>query len=131
MGRWYSDGSLEEILKNYPILKAQATIDSQELRHLFPKCTAAYGGQPRSGQLNDSTGNFAAQREEWSQNIRRVRAIEIACEALTEQERELVRLMYFERWGRHHIQIRMGVQRSHMFNIRRNALDKLAEVLLA
>ncbi|HMM20979.1 MAG TPA: hypothetical protein PKA10_09570 [Selenomonadales bacterium] len=131
MGGWYNDGSLEEILRNYPVLKAQASIDAQELRHLFPNCTAAYGGRPRGGQRSDSTGNFAAKREEWSRNIRRVRAIEIACEALTEQERELVRLMYFERWNRHHIQIRMGVQRSHMFNIRRNALDKLAEVLLA
>lgn len=131
MGKWYNDDPLEDILKNYPVLKAQANLEAQELRHLFPNCTASYDGQPHGGQLNDSTGNFAAKREEWSQNTRRVRAIEIACEALTEQERELVRLMYFERWGRHHIQIRLGVQRSHMFNIRRNALDKLAKVLLA
>lgn len=130
MGNWYCDGQLEEILYSYPVLKAQAALEAEELNRLFPRCIAVYGGMPRGGELADGTAAFAVRREEGSENMRRVRAIEIACEALTVQERELVRLMYFERWGRHQIRLQLGVRRSHLFNIRRRGLDKLAAILL-
>jgi predicted DNA-binding protein (UPF0251 family) len=62
--------------------------------------------------------------------MRLAKAVEIACEALSPQERELVRLLYFERWGRQHIRLHMGLRRTRLFNIRRSALDKLAAILL-
>lgn len=130
MGGWYSDAALEELLESYPVIKAQAAIEAEELKHLFPSCTAGCDGEPRGGELPDGTGAYAVRREERSWNIRRAKAVEIACEALSLQERELVRLMYFERWGRHHIRLHMGVRRSRLFHIRRSALDKLAEILL-
>ena len=67
---------------------------------------------------------------ERSHNMRRVRAIEIALEALTHQQREFVRLMYFEGWERYQVRLRMGVKRSQLYNLRRQALDKLATILL-
>ncbi|MDT8900800.1 hypothetical protein [Anaeroselena agilis] len=130
MGVWYSDVELEELLESYPVIKAQAAVEAEELKHLFPNCTAGCDGQPRGGELPDGTGAYAVRREERSRNTRRAKAVEIACEALTAQERELVRLMYFERWGRHHIKLHLGVRRSRLFYIRRSALDKLAEILL-
>lgn len=131
MIRWYNDENLEEILKSYPVLKAQARLESEELRHLFPSCTMRYDGTPAGGGTTDGTGDYAVLRDRWSQNMKRARAIEVACEALSTQERELIRLLYFERWGRYQIRLRMGVQRSSLFNIRRDALDKLASILLA
>lgn len=131
MSRWYSDENLEEVLKNYPVIKAQARLEAEELRHLFPSCTMRYDGEPPGSALSDGTGEYAVLRDQWSQNMKRARAIEVACEALNTQEREFVRLLYFERWGRYQIRLRMGVQRSSLFNIRREALDKLARILLA
>lgn len=131
MARWYSDAALEEILQKYPVIKAQARLEAEELKHLFPSCTARYSGQPAGRKLADGTGDYALLRAEWSPNMQRVRAIELACEALTIQERELVRLMYFERWGRYQIRLSMGVKRSQLFNLRRYVLDKLASILLA
>jgi len=130
MGGWYSDGKLTEYLMNYPVLKAQAAIEAEELRHLFPNCTSNYDPGARRGGLPDETGAFAVRREAWSQNMRRARAIEIALAALSAQERELIGLLYFERWGRYQTRLRMGLKRSQFFNIRRRALDKLAGVLL-
>lgn len=131
MGKGYSDLLLEEILESYPLLKARAAIEAEELQHLFPSCTAGYDGLPRgSGEMPDGTGAYAVRRETRSENIRRARAINIACEALTPQERELVRLLYFERWARYQVRIHLGIRRAQLFNIRRSALDKLAAVLL-
>lgn len=131
MTRWYDEENLEEILKNYPLLKARARLEAEELRQLFPSCVARYDCGPAGSGPADQTGDYAVLRERWSQNMKRSRAIEVACEALSAQERELVRLLYFERWGRYQIRLRMGVQRSRLFTIRRDALDKLASILLA
>jgi hypothetical protein len=131
VARWYEDEKLEEILKNYPLLKAQARLEAEELRHLFPSCTMRYDGVLPGGGLTDRTGDYAVLREQWSQSMKQARAIEVACEALNSQERELIRLLYFERWGRYQIRLQMGVQRSSLFNIRRDALDKLAALLFA
>lgn len=130
MGRWYSDERLEEVLAGYPLLRAQAAVEAAELRHLFPNCTRRYDGLPQGSDAADGTGAYAVRREERSANIRRARAIEIACEALKPQERELVRMLYFEGWGRHQARLRLGIQRSYLFKLRRSALDKLAAVLL-
>lgn len=131
MGRWYDDLRLEEILESYPLLRARAAIEAEELQHLFPSCTAGYDGLPRGGgELPDGTGGYAVRRDERARNIRRARAVEIACEALTAQERELVRLLYFERWGRYQVCLHLGVRRARLFTVRRSALDKLAAILL-
>lgn len=131
MGKWYDDVRLEELLESYPLLRARAAIEAEELQHLFPSCTAGYDGVPRGeGEVPDGTGVYAARREERSRSIRRARAVEIACEALTAQERELVRLLYFERWGRYQVGLHLGVRRARLFDVRRSALDKLAAVLL-
>ncbi len=131
MGKWYDDCRLEEVLESYPLLRARAAIEAEELQHLFPRCTAGYDGLPRGcGEMPDGTGAYAVRREERARNMRRARAVEIACEALTAQERELVRLLYFERWGRHQVCLHLGVRRARLFDVRRSALDKLAAVLL-
>lgn len=130
MGDRYSDAALEDLLESYPVIKAQAAIEAEELKHLFPSCTIGGDGQPRGGEVPDGTGVYAVRRAERSKNTRRAKAVEIACEALSAQERELVRLMYFEGWGGHHISLHMGVRRSRLFGIRRSALDKLAAILL-
>lgn len=126
----HKDSHLEEILYSYPVLKAQATLEAEELRELFPGCTARYDGVRRDINPADVTGEYAVRREARSRNIRRARAVEVACEALTAQERELVRLMYFERWGRYQIRLGLGIQRSRLFGLRRSALDKLGGILL-
>ncbi len=131
MGKWYRDSQLEELLESYPLLRARAAIEAEELEQLFPNCTAGYDGLPRGGgELPDGTGAYAVRREEWAKYIRRARAVEIACEALSPQERELVRLMYFERWARYQVSLHLGIRRTQLFNVRRSALDKLAAVLL-
>lgn len=131
VNRWYSDEELEDVLRNYPLLKAQARLDAEELRYLFPSCTMRCDGLPPGGSLSDGTAGFAVRRAEWSESMKQAKAIEVACEALSSQERELVRLVYFERWGRYQIRLHMGIKRSQFFNIRRYALDKLAGLLLA
>jgi hypothetical protein len=130
LGTWYSDEKLEEVLKSYPMLKAQATVEAEELRYLFPSCTASYSGEPHGSGTSDSTGRYGVKRAEWSDNMKRARAIEVVYEALTGRERDFVKYMYFDRWGPYQVRLRLGVGKSHLFNIRREVLDKIAKIIL-
>ena len=127
----YSEKALEAVLKGYPMLRAQAQLEAEELKHLFPSCISRLDGMPHGSGVSDSTGNYAVKREAWSHNMRRARALEIALEALTVTERDLVRLMYFEQWRLYQIRLRMGTSRAHVFRVRRSALDKIAETILS
>lgn len=127
----YNEKELEKVLRGYPLLKAQAAVEAEELRHLFPSCTPVYDDQPHGTGTSDQTCTFALKREAWSQNMKRARVIELACDALTVQEKDFVRLMYFEQWRRYQICLRMGLRRMQVWRVQRSALDKIAEIILA
>jgi DNA-directed RNA polymerase specialized sigma subunit len=126
----YNERALEEILKHYPILRAQAALEAEQLKHMFPSCTANWDGQPHGSGISDSTANYAVRREDWSPNMKKARALEIAIEALTAQEKDLIKYMYFEQWRLYQIRLRMAVSRRNLFYIRKNALNKIAEIIL-
>lgn len=126
----YNERALEEILKHYPILRAQAALEAEQLKHMFPSCTANWDGQPHGSGVSDSTANYAVRREDWSPNMKKARALEIAIEALTQEEKELTRYWYFEQWRPYQIRLRMGVSKRTLFYVRRNALNKIAQIIL-
>lgn len=126
MGISYDDRRLEAVLRSYPLLKADALIEQQGLFNLFPSCVANYSGMPSGGNAADSTGNCAVARATVSQTIKKIQAIEIAFDSLDGMEKELIKLLYFEKWRVYEVQLRMNISRAGFFRIRRAALDKVA-----
>jgi predicted DNA-binding protein (UPF0251 family) len=126
----YNERALEEILKHYPILRAQANLEAEQLKHMFPSCTANWDGQPHGSGISDSTANYAVRREDWSPNMKKARALEIAIEALTAQEKELVKYKYFEQWRDCQTRLRMGLRRTQLWKVRKRALNKIAVIIL-
>jgi DNA-directed RNA polymerase specialized sigma subunit len=126
----YNERALEEILKHYPILRAQAALEAEQLKHMFPSCTANWDGQPHGSGVSDSTANYAVRREDWSPNMKKARALEIAIEALTAQEKDFVKYLYFEQWRMYQVGLRLGARRTQIWKIRKSALDKIAKIIL-
>lgn len=125
----YNFNAIEEVLKNYPLLKAQVAVEVEELKNMFPSCIASYSGDPHGSELSDSTARFGIKRESMSDNMKRARVIEIAYEALTAREKDLVKYMYFERWNPYQIRLRLGVGKTHLFRIKITTLEKIAKII--
>ncbi|MDR3563244.1 MAG: hypothetical protein P4N59_17680 [Negativicutes bacterium] len=130
MGQGYEDRRLEELLRSYPLLKADTLIEAQGLYNLFPSCIANYSGMPHGSGISDSTGALAVLRAGSSPTQKKVQAIEIAVDCLDGVEKELVRLLYFEKWRVFQVQHRMHISRAVFFRLRRSALDKVAGRLI-
>jgi hypothetical protein len=130
MGKVYDDRRLEELLRSYPLLKADALIEQQALFNLFPSCIANYSGVVRGSTAADSTASLAMARVDISEVVKKVRAIEISVESLDGAEKELVRLLYFEKCRVFQVQHQLHISRAVFFRIRRSALDKVAGRLI-
>jgi predicted DNA-binding protein (UPF0251 family) len=126
----YKIQELEEVLQSYPVLKADALIEHERLYNLFPSCIANYSGLPGSPNTSDSTGNVAVARSTITLTMRKVRAIEVAYDCLNQDEKDLVRLHYFERWRAFDVRQKLHMSRSVFFRARRSALDKIAGRLI-
>lgn len=59
---------------------------------------------------------------------RRIARVENAMSAMDEEQRELVRLWYFEEKDRRYIESVMGIEKSTFYRIRDKALERYAEV---
>jgi predicted DNA-binding protein (UPF0251 family) len=129
MSRWY-DNRIENILRTYPKLAAQATIDKERLHDLFPGCTPNYSSEPHGSGTSDSTGNYAIKRTDDTYSMRQARAIEVSITALTQDGKDLVRLRYFERWRKYDVCSKMHISERQFDRVRREVLDDIAELLL-
>jgi predicted DNA-binding protein (UPF0251 family) len=126
----YNLQELEEVLRSYPILRADALIEQERLYNLFPACIANYSGLPGSPNTSDGTGNIAVARSAVTQTMRKVRAVEVAYESLDQEEKDLIRLLYFEKWRVYQVRQKMHISRSAFARVRRSALDKIAGRLI-
>ena len=126
----YNFKQLEDILKTFPLLRAKAIVEAEELKYLFPSCTANYSGEPHGSEISDSTSRFGIKRESMSDSMKKVRVIEIALAALTEQENNLIDYMYFRQWRLYQIGLRLGLHRMQIWRVRKVAMDKIAEIIL-
>jgi DNA-directed RNA polymerase specialized sigma24 family protein len=125
-----TDREIEDILRDYPVIKAQATIKQENLYNLFPSVTAVWSDMPHGHDTSDSTGNIAVKRMSEPLEVKQSRAIEIACNALTSDCRELVKLYYFEKWRRGTvIYDKMHISENVFKQYRREALDKIGKIL--
>lgn len=130
MSKMYDDRRLEALLRSYPVLKADALIEQQELFNLFPNCIANYSGIVRGRIAGDSTATMAIARANIPDSMKKVRAIEISFGSLDGAEKELVKLLYFEKCRVYQVQHQLHISRSVFFRIRRSALDKIAGRLI-
>lgn len=130
MARWYDD-RIENILRTYPKLAAQATIDKERLHNLFPGCTPNYSGEPHGSGTSDSTGNYAIKRIDDTHSMRQARAIEVALLSLDKECREFAQLRYIEKWKKYEVCSKMHVSERQFNRIRRVTLDDVAELLLS
>jgi hypothetical protein len=125
-----TDKQIEDILRDYPVIKAQATIKQENLFNLFPSTTAVWSDMPHGTDTSDNTQKFALKRMEEPLEVKQARAIEIACEALTKDCRELVKYYYFEKWRRNDvIYNKMHISEQVFKQWRRESLDKIGKIL--
>ncbi len=125
-----TDKDIEDILRDYPIIKAQATIKQENLFNLFPSVTAVWSDMPHGTEISNSTQNFALKRMEEPLEVKQARIIEISCNALTKDCRELVKFYYFEKWRRGDvIYDKMHITEEKFKQLRRESLDKIGKIL--
>lgn len=129
MPKLYTDSEIEIILRSYPRLKSQASIEEEKLFGLFPSMTASYDGMPHGSGISNQTANLGVKRASIPQTSRQVRAIELAYNALTDSCKELVELFYYQRLRKYEVQSRMSIS-DQQFRYRKNdALDVINEIL--
>lgn len=125
-----TDKQIESILRDYPVIKAQATIKQENLFNLFPSITASWSDMPHGSGTSDSTQKFALKRLEESTEVKQARAIEIACDALSFDHKELVKYYYFEGWHRKDvIYNKLHISEQVFKQWRRESLDKIGKIL--
>jgi DNA-directed RNA polymerase specialized sigma24 family protein len=129
MAKLYTDNEIETILRSYPRLKSQASIEEEKLFGLFPSVTASYDGMPHSTGISNQTANLGVKRASIPQTSRQVRAIELAYNALTSECKELVDLYYYQRLKKYEVQTKMCIS-DQQFRCRKyDALEVINEIL--
>lgn len=124
-----TDKNAEDILRDYPVIKAQAIIQQENLLNLFPSVTAVWSDMPHGSGTSDSTMNFALKRIDTPLEVRQARLIEVAYEALTKDGKDLIRLRYYERWCKNDVLYKLHISEREFRTIRREALDTVIMVL--
>lgn len=124
-----TDKDAEEILRDYPIVKAQAIVQQEKLLNLFPQTTSVITDMPHGSGTSDSTMNFALKRIDDPLEVRQARLIEVAYEALTKDGKDLIRLRYYERWCKNDVMYKLHISEKEFRKIRREALDTVIMVL--
>jgi len=129
MPKLYTDSEIEVILRSYPRLKSQASIEEEQLFGLFPSMTASYEGMPHGSGISNQTANLGVKRASIPQTSRQVRAIELAYNALTSECKELVDLFYYQRLRKYEVQTRMTISEDQFRYRKREALSLINEIL--
>jgi DNA-directed RNA polymerase specialized sigma subunit len=129
MPKLYTDSEIETILRSYPRLKSQASIEEEKLFGLFPSMTASYEGMPHGSGISNQTANLGVKRASIPQTSRQVRAIELAYNALDNDCKKLISKYYYERQRRYEVMSTMNIGRDQFGRYRRKALDELNEIL--
>ena len=125
-----TDREIESILRDYPVIKAQATIKQENLYNLFPSITAVWDDMPHGqGTTSDTTQKYALKRIEEPLVVKQARAIEIAYSALTAECKELVKLRYYEKWRKCDTMSKMHISERTFDYYRREALTNIRKIL--
>jgi hypothetical protein len=129
MTKLYTDNEVEIILRSYPRLKSQASIEEEQLFGLFPSMTASYEGMPHGSGISNQTANLGVKRASIPQTSRQVRAIELAYNALTSECKELVDLFYYQRLKKYEVQSKMSISDEQFRFRKRDSLNSINEIL--
>ena len=131
MAKNFTDNQVENILRSYPILKSQAAIDAEKLYGLFPAMVASYDGMPHGSGVSNQTESLGLKRAELDPQIKykKARAIELACDALTKDCKELVELYYFQKLKKYEVQYKLCISNNQFRERRRITIDTVDEVL--
>lgn len=129
MAKLYTDSEIETILRSYPRLKSQASIEEEQLFGLFPSMTASYSGMPHGSGISNQTANLGVKRASIPQTSRQVRAIELAYNALTSEHKEFVSLYYYQRLKKYEVQSMMSISAEQFRYRKRDALNNINEIL--
>jgi DNA-directed RNA polymerase specialized sigma subunit len=130
---------IETHLRFYPTYLVGIKNYEQQLEHIMPTLTTAYGSENTGSDvraISDKTSTFAIQRVEGRravglrQEIERYRiitqSIENAMEQLHSQERHFVKLRYFDHLPMYEVRSKLGFSdEKSAYRLRRIVLDKL------
>lgn len=129
MPKLYTDSEIETILRSYPRLKSQASIEEEQLFGLFPSMTASYEGMPHGSGISNQTANLGVKRASIPQTSRQVRAIELAYNALTDECKMLVELFYYQRLRKYEVQSRMSISEQQFRYRKYESLETVNQIL--
>ena len=123
---------IESDLRRYKRWKARI----KEIDDLLADVSIGSGtsDQPvgHSGKINDPTFEMTINRSRLAQEraylLRRVSRVENALSAMNDEQRQLVRLWYFEEKDRKYIEAEMGIVKNTFYRIKESALEIYAEV---
>ena len=129
---------IEKYLRQYKTYKIGVMTLQKQLDYIMPNITATYeiaDGSVGTFRLTSSTEQYAIDRIESKraliiyEDIERynliINSIDRAVSELDELEKEFVELRYINRKTIAQTTIEMGYSEKHIFNIRKNVLDKL------
>lgn len=133
----YSFKKLQVSLSNI-----QESIRREQSKRLYPSCTAGYSDdiQGKGGLVSSQTERYAIFNLELGDKLERLQhnmseheyvisLIRTAVETLSERERELVRLTYFEGKTPTSTQIDMHLSQSHFYHILSTAMKGIEQCL--
>jgi len=124
-----TDKQIEDILKDYPVIKSMAKIQQENLLNLFPSTTATWSDMPSGHTTSNTTMQIAIKRLEKPLEVQQARVIEIACESLTVEQKELVELYYFGRFRKYDVMSKLHLSEKAFRNCRRELLNNIGRVL--
>jgi|SRR5690625_1778076 len=126
---------VESYLGKYARWKSRLAIIETELAKLKPSITPTYSDMPPTvtNKTSDTTGDMATRRMDLGAEYKclsdKVKKIEIAIEALTDQQKELFELRYIRKVNVEDIKGGLEVGKSRYYQIRDSLVDTVHEII--
>lgn len=121
--------SVEPILFKYKIYQAQAELDKENLKELFAKCTASYDGMPHGTEVSNQTLNLVMSRDEPTMTMKKVKAIDIVFQSMPDDWKQFCELYYFEQNTRDAVMIKLQVERTRFYSLKKKVVDRFKALL--
>lgn len=132
---------VDKLLKNYPIVNARMKVIDKQLAFLEDDLNVSGISYDSigsgSGNISDATGNkalsYRAKKEQLLKEKKKYNRINqlitLALTSLTEDEREVIELFYFQNKTWDEVSGRLGKGRSTCCKLRSDAKEKIKKVL--
>lgn len=122
---------MEEILYSFPRWRLEVVFEEKKFADLFPNITVNYDFPEGTTEVVDSVASTVVKRIGSASEIqKKVKMVNLFLEVLEQEEREFVRLKYFERKNRRQVMDELYLLEGKYKSLRRSVLDLLISLLM-